>query len=406
MKHKSKIFIAILCIILLSALIIYYGDILYNTLYNLQKLVTAYFGLGISIVILWISFFIGVVVSKRIWFRKTSLWIASFPFILFILACITYLDDVFHLIEELKLSDYFVANISMGGIVGRQLVGNANNFIVFPIIRIIGLGLCTYVIIFPRISRIVVTKGAMNFIHVLSMLIRWIKNVVRDREQINGTDSMIINTEESKPIRVELSQEENIIHDSPNFENMSEGIISERSSSEMDGNNLKQTKLEISLNKNLNIKKGSLYNGEIPSTDILDTIIERGISDKEIEETSKKIKTTLADFGIDVEIGEVQSGPTVTMYGIVPGWIVRQKKVSSLDSDGKPKLDSKGKKILRIIEEKTRVKVDNIISREKDLALALKTPNIRLETPVMGKSLLNLAISYSTTTSSARAPIL
>ena len=381
---------------LFSALVIYYADILYNTLYNWQKFVTTYFGLSISIVILWISFFVGVVVSKRIWFRKTSFWIASFPFILFLLACFTYLDDVFHLIEKLKLSDYFVANISMGGIVGRQLVGNTNDFIVFPIIRIIGLGLCTYVIIFPRISRTVATKGAMNLIRVLSMLIRLIKNVVRDREQINATDSMIINTEESKPIRVELSQEENITHDLPNFENMSERIISEEPSSEMDGNNLKQTKLEISLNKNLNIKKRSLYSGKIPSTDILDTIIETGISDKEIEETSKKIKTTLTDFGIDVEIGEVQSGPTVTMYGIIPGWIVRQKKVSSLDSDGRPKLDSKGKKILRTIEEKTRVKVDNIISREKDLALALKTPNIRLETPVMGKSLLGLEVPNST----------
>ena len=381
---------------LFSALVIYYADILYNTLYNWQKFVTTYFGLSISIVILWISFFVGVVVSKRIWFRKTSFWIASFPFILFLLACFTYLDDVFHLIEKLKLSDYFVANISMGGIVGRQLVGNTNDFIVFPIIRIIGLGLCTYVIIFPRISRTVATKGAMNLIRVLSMLIRLIKNVVRDREQINGTDSMIINTEESKPIRVELSQEENITHDLPNFENMSERIISEEPSSEMDGNNLKQTKLEISLNKDLSIKKGSLYSGKIPSTDILDTIIETGISDKEIEETSKKIKTTLTDFGIDVEIGEVQSGPTVTMYGIIPGWIVRQKKVSSLDSDGRPKLDSKGKKILRTIEEKTRVKVDNIISREKDLALALKTPNIRLETPVMGKSLLGLEVPNST----------
>ena len=381
---------------LFSALVIYYADILYNTLYNWQKFVTTYFGLSISIVILWISFFVGVVVSKRIWFRKASFWIASFPFILFLLACFTYLDDVFHLIEKLKLSDYFVANISMGGIVGRQLVGNTNDFIVFPIIRIIGLGLCTYVIIFPRISRTVATKGAMNLIRVLSMLIRLIKNVVRDREQINGTDSMIINTEESKPIRVELSQEENITHDLPNFENMSERIISEEPSSEMDGNNLKQTKLEISLNKDLSIKKGSLYSGKIPSTDILDTIIETGISDKEIEETSKKIKTTLTDFGIDVEIGEVQSGPTVTMYGIIPGWIVRQKKVSSLDSDGRPKLDSKGKKILRTIEEKTRVKVDNIISREKDLALALKTPNIRLETPVMGKSLLGLEVPNST----------
>ena len=93
---------------------------------------------------------------------------------------------------------------------------------------------------------------------------------------------------------------------------------------------------------------------------------------------------------------QVQSGPTVTMYGIIPGWIIRQKKVPSLDSNGKPILDDNGKKVFHMIEEKTRVKVDNIISREKDLALALKTPNIRLETPVMGKSLLGLEVPNST----------
>ena len=120
------------------------------------------------------------------------------------------------------------------------------------------------------------------------------------------------------------------------------------------------------------------------------------VSDKEIQKTSNTIKKTLTDFGIDVEIGDVRSGPTVTMYGIIPGWIVRQKKVLSLDPDGNPLLDSRGRKILRTIEERTRVKVDNIIAREKDLALALKTPNIRLETPVMGKSLLGLEVPNST----------
>ena len=249
------------------------------------------------------------------------------------------------------------------------------------------------IIIFPRGSRTLVTKGAIVLAHVLLAFIKF----VRDRKQIKSTGNTIINTEDSTPVRIKLSQEENIgqLH---NFAEVNEGIISENPTTTMESNNLKQTKLDINLNKDLNRNKGNLYSGEIPSTDILDTIVEKGISEKEIEETSKKIKTTLADFGIDIEIGEVQSGPTVTMYGIVPGWIIKQKKVPSLDSSGNPILDSNGKKVLHTIEEKTRVKVDNIISREKDLALALKTPNIRLETPVMGKSLLGLEVPNSTPT--------
>ena len=311
--------------------------------------------------------------------------------VFFLLASSTYLDDVFHLIEKLQLYDYFVADISMGGIVGRQLVGNTNNSTVFPIIRIIGLGLCMVVVIFPRGSMTLAAKGTRVVMYLLLAFIKF----VRDRKQIKSTDNMISGTENSKPVRIKLSQQENInqLHD---FAEINEGIISKNTSSSTESNNLKQTKLDINLNKDLNLKKDNLYSGEIPSTDILETIVEKGISEKEIEETSKKIKTTLADFGIDIEIGEVQSGPTVTMYGIIPGWIIRQKKVPSLDSNGKPILDDNGKKVFHMIEEKTRVKVDNIISREKDLALALKTPNIRLETPVMGKSLLGLEVPNST----------
>ena len=39
-----------------------------------------------------------------------------------------------------------------------------------------------------------------------------------------------------------------------------------------------------------------------------------------------------------------------------------------------------------------RVKVDSILSREKDLALALKTPSIRIETPAMGQSLVGIEV--------------
>ena len=394
MKYKSKIFISTVCALLfviLFSVIIYYQDVLYNTLSSWQKFLTEYFGIGVSIVILWFCFFIGVIVSKRMWFRKARYWIASFPLVFFLLASSTYLDDVFHLIEKLQLYDYFVADISMGGIVGRQLVGNTNNSTVFPIIRIIGLGLCMVVVIFPRGSMTLVAKGTRVVMYLLLAFIKF----VRDRKQIKSTDNMISGTENSKPVRIKLSQQENInqLHD---FAEINEGIISKNTSSSTESNNLKQTKLDINLNKDLNLKKDNLYSGEIPSTDILETIVEKGISEKEIEETSKKIKTTLADFGIDIEIGEVQSGPTVTMYGIIPGWIIRQKKVPSLDSNGKPILDDNGKKVFHMIEEKTRVKVDNIISREKDLALALKTPNIRLETPVMGKSLLGLEVPNST----------
>lgn len=119
---------------------------------------------------------------------------------------------------------------------------------------------------------------------------------------------------------------------------------------------------------------------------------EGGIEPEEMEETARTIRETLGNYGVEVEVEDTQPGPTVTMYGLVPGWIRRYKQVNATDSDGKPKLDEKGRQIKTSVETKTRVKVDAITAREKDLALALKTPSIRIETPVMGKSLVGVEV--------------
>ena len=93
-----------------------------------------------------------------------------------------------------------------------------------------------------------------------------------------------------------------------------------------------------------------------------------------------------------MEIGSIKYGPTVTMYGIIPGWTRRFKQVRLEDEEGNPILDERGKQISTRQEQKTRVKVSAILSQEKDLALALRTPNLRLETPVMGKAQVGIEI--------------
>ena len=129
-----------------------------------------------------------------------------------------------------------------------------------------------------------------------------------------------------------------------------------------------------------------------PSMDILHDVQEGGITEDEMSETAETIKTTLGDYGVEVEIGETHPGPTVTMYGLVPGWIRRHKQVKVTDEEGRPKLNESGKPMTSRVETKTRVKVDAITSREKDLALALRTSSIRIETPVLGKSLVGVEV--------------
>ena len=44
------------------------------------------------------------------------------------------------------------------------------------------------------------------------------------------------------------------------------------------------------------------------------------------------------------------------------------------------------------MEDKTRVRVDSIVAREKDLALALAAPSLRIEAPIPGASLVGIEV--------------
>ena len=137
-------------------------------------------------------------------------------------------------------------------------------------------------------------------------------------------------------------------------------------------------------------KNTKSYN--LPSIDLLDDLKEISISESEINATAQKIQNTLHQYDVDVEIGQVQPGPVVTLYGLKPGWITKTKKEKQFDSDGNVMTDENGRQIMKEVESKNRVRVDSIISREKDLSLALKTPSIRIETPVLGESLVGIEV--------------
>ena len=129
-----------------------------------------------------------------------------------------------------------------------------------------------------------------------------------------------------------------------------------------------------------------------PNIELLKDAPESSISEAELRTTAESITRTFGEYGIEVQVGHVRTGPTVTMYGLEPGWIRRNKVVKQVDADGQPLLDDRGKHITKRVEEKTRVKVGSIMAREMDLALALKTPSIRIETPAMGKALVGIEV--------------
>ncbi|MCY4623882.1 MAG: DNA translocase FtsK [Chloroflexi bacterium] len=131
---------------------------------------------------------------------------------------------------------------------------------------------------------------------------------------------------------------------------------------------------------------------ELPPLDLLKSVTRKEISDDVHQETARLIEQTLAEYNIEVQVKEIRPGPVVTQYGVGPGWIRRYKDVRERNPDGTPARGADGKLVSKRVEEKTRVRVDHVLAREKDLALALAAPSLRFEAPVPGESFMGLEV--------------
>lgn len=97
---------------------------------------------------------------------------------------------------------------------------------------------------------------------------------------------------------------------------------------------------------------------KLPSVNILEGNDSEPTSG-DIKANSNIIKRTLANFGIMVEMGEVNVGPTVTQYTLKPA---------------------------------VGIKLSRITALQNDLALALAARSLRIEAPIPGKSLVGIEI--------------
>lgn len=123
----------------------------------------------------------------------------------------------------------------------------------------------------------------------------------------------------------------------------------------------------------------------LPPVDILDTSPEVQFSQADNERRARLIEEAIASYGVEAKVVQINAGPTVTQFGIEPGWDRRIKEVREKDRDGK--VQFRQEEISR-----TRVKVDKITSLANDLSLALAAPSIRIEAPVPGKSIIGVEV--------------
>ncbi|MBI4368214.1 MAG: DNA translocase FtsK [Candidatus Omnitrophica bacterium] len=103
----------------------------------------------------------------------------------------------------------------------------------------------------------------------------------------------------------------------------------------------------------------------LPSLDLLKPASNQTPIEDDLQGNSRILEETLRDFGIEAKVVEIEQGPVITRYELLPA---------------------------------PGVKINRIVSLSDDLAMVLKATSVRFLTPIPGKSAVGIEIPNSSTT--------
>src|SRR5687768_3360237 len=115
----------------------------------------------------------------------------------------------------------------------------------------------------------------------------------------------------------------------------------------------------------------------LPSLNILLTDQNTRPDERTINQTAGMIEKTLAEFGIVATVIGFRVGPTVTQFAVQPGFMKRGNSTTEEEA------------------QQMKVRVAQISSLQKDLALALSAERLRIEAPVPGKPYIGIEVTNS-----------
>ena len=110
----------------------------------------------------------------------------------------------------------------------------------------------------------------------------------------------------------------------------------------------------------------------LPGLDLLDIASEAKYGATDANRKARVIEETLANFGVPAKVIEIHAGPTVTQFGLEPGFVERRAS----DGQMRPR----------------KVSVNRIAALQHDLELSLAVAPIRIETPVPGRPFVGIEV--------------
>jgi S-DNA-T family DNA segregation ATPase FtsK/SpoIIIE len=125
----------------------------------------------------------------------------------------------------------------------------------------------------------------------------------------------------------------------------------------------------------------------LPSLNILLADQSARPDERTINQTAGMIEKTLAEFGIIATVIGFRVGPTVTQFAVQPGFL---KRPGTTEEEA----------------QQIKVRVAQIASLQKDLALALSAERLRIEAPVPGKPYVGIEVPNTHQSNVRLRPIL
>lgn len=305
------------------------------------------FGIGMYIIPVFFIVFGGILLFRS---TNTKILYLRLTFVTLITGSVI---GLIHLLQFPTIQDGMEA--SRSGL-GGGLLGQLIYYLVGSLLGRVGaiILLVTLVVVFI----LIIFNTAIH----LDFILDFIKDALfnRNNKEVIGTDNSTSVTKMTKQEVDALMESESISNNTEEstknnriFKNnilINENISKESTSEIKNNNEVRESK--INLMKDIDFS--------LPSLDLLDIS-----EDKEkpksgdLKKNAEIIKSTLATFGIEVEMGKVDVGPSVTRYMLRPF---------------------------------NGVKLSRITSLQNDLALALAAQAIRIEAPIPGMSYVGIEI--------------
>ncbi len=127
----------------------------------------------------------------------------------------------------------------------------------------------------------------------------------------------------------------------------------------------------------------------LPPLDLLVSEQSSRPDERNINLTAGLIEKTLSEFGIPAKVIGFKVGPTVTQFAVEPGFV--EKGTNGGDSDA---------------AARQKVRVAQIASLQRDLALALSAERLRIEAPVPGRPYIGIEVPNARSSVVRLRPIL